>query len=308
MKKLYNKLRPGYSQDDRGVPLVPEQQSGRFPARVIKSKAPPAPVNPHIERGTQSASFEGLPLELKYEIFQRLASLPSLNAIVHASPSYHEAYRARRQSILARVLSQDIGHDVLFETNAVAMALTIDKKDRIEIRRFIKDYKNASQEAATVSLEGFSLRHIVTLSQVQFAVRFAVKGFCQTTLSRHPLSGEKSEQFTPLSSNEARRIKRAFYRLELFSTIFSQQRSFDVRKKLDCMDMCHLFLNHFPPWEVEEIACVRDYIIDRYKQLFAKYADELARPRPQKSPEDSSGDEQPFLGNPAGHVLSVQLC
>ena len=307
MRKLYDRLRPGCPKDDGGVPLVPEQQSGRFSARVIKSKTPPTPANPHIELGTQSASLELFPLELKYEIFQRLADLPSLNAVVHASPSYHKAYRARRQSILARVLSQDIGQDVLFEADAVAMALTINKKDGTEIRRFVENYKNARREAETVSLEGFSLRDIVTLSQVQFAVRFAVKGFCQATLLRHPLSGEKQEQITPVSSNEARRINRAFYRLELFSTIFSQP-SFEVSKRLDCMDMCHLFLNQFPPWEVEEIACVRDYIIDRYRQLFAKYADELARPRPQKPPEDSSGDEQPFLGNPAGHILSVQLC
>ena len=307
MKKLYGRLRPGCPKDDGGVPLVPEQQSGRFPARVIKSKSPPTPANPHIERGTQSTSLEGLPLELKYEIFQRLAGLPSLNAIVHASPSYHKAYRARRQSILVKVLSQEIGQGVLFEANAIAMALTIDKKDGTEIRRFVDNYKNVRREAATVSLEEFSLRHIVTLSQVQFAVRFAVKGFCQATLSGHPMSGEKQEHFTPPSSNEARRINRAFYRLELFSMIFSQP-NLEVRKRLDCMDMCHLFLNQFPPWEVEEIACVRDYIIDRYRQLFAKYADELARPRPQKPPEDSSGDEQPFLGNSAGHVLSVHFC
>ena len=307
MKKFYNRLRPGYPKDDGGVPLVPEQQEGRVPARVIKSKARPTPANPQIERGTQNASLEGFPLELKYEIFQRLASLPSLNAIVHASPSYHQAYRARRQSILARVLSQDIGQDVLFEANAVAMALTINNKDGIEIRRFIKNYKNARREAATVSLEELSLRHIESLSQVQFAVRFAVKGFCQATMLRHPLNGEDQEQITPVSSNEARRINRAFYRLELFSRIFSQRGS-EVNKRLDCMDMCHLFLNQFPPWEIEEIACVRDYIIDRYNQLFAKYADELARPRPPKPPEDSSGDEYPFLGNPAGPVLSIQFC
>lgn len=64
---------------------------------------------------------------------------------------------------------------------------------------------------------------------------------------------------------------------------FSQP-SFKVKRSLDCMDMCHLFLNQFPPWEVEEIACIRDYIIGRYAQLFATYEHELVRLSPQGPP------------------------
>lgn len=305
MKRFYNRVRPECLKDGGGVPLPPKKQSGSHLARVSKSGTPPK-ANPKTGSDTQSASLEGLPVELQYEILQRLTCLPSLDAIIHASASYHKAYVARRQSILADVLSRDIGPCVLSEANAVAMALTINKKDGIEIRQFLRDYKTRHQEAAAVSFGRLSLPQIVALSQVQYAVRFAAEGFCQNTLSTHPLTSKKQEHILPLSSNEARRISRAFYRFELFCMICNQP-SFKVSHKVSSLDMCHLFLNQFPPWEVEEIACVRDYIIGRYTQLFAKYEHELVRQRPEKDPQDSSGDEMPFLGKTVGRVSSFRL-
>lgn len=300
MKRFYNRVRSERPKDDGGVAIPSKTQSGTHLDRVSKSEAPPT-ANPKTRLGTQSASLEGLPIELQYEILQRLTCLPSLDAIIHASTSYHKAYVARRQSILADVLSRDIGPNVLFEANAVAMALTINNKDGKEIRQFLRNYKNRRQEAAVMSFERLSLPQTVTLSQVQYAVRFSTEAFCQTTLSTHPLTGKKQEHIPPLSSNETRRISRAFYRLELFCMIFNQP-SCNVSHKVDSMDMCHLFLHQFPPWEVEEIACVRDYIIGRYTQLFAKYEHELVRQRPEKDPQDSSGDETPFLGKTVGRV------
>ncbi|KAF6236490.1 hypothetical protein HO173_005271 [Letharia columbiana] len=305
MKRFYDRLRPGCPRDDGGVPLRSEKQNGSYSVPVVKSKVPAA-SNAQAGLDPQNACLESLAVELQFEILQRLADLPSLSAIVHASPSYHRAYVARRQSILAKVVSRDIFSDSLFEAHALAIALRTNNKDGSEIRRFLKDYKSTRREAVSVSIERFPLPQITILSQVQHAVRFAMKDFCQATLSKHPLSSEREGDITPLSTHEARRISRAFYRFEIFCTVFSQP-GFKVKRKLDCMDMCHLFLNQFPPWEVEEIACIRDYITGRYAQLFAKHEHELVQHLPEGAPEDSSGDDMPFEGNPASHVSSFRL-
>lgn len=305
MKRFYDRIRPGCPKDDRGVLLMPEKHHGSYPAPVVKSGVP-APPNAQRGFDPQRASLEGLAVELQFEILQRLPDLPTLDAIVHASPSYHRAYVARRQSILARVISRDIGPDIQFEARAVAMTQLINKEDGSAIRDFLEDCKSTRQQPASVLFETFPLSHITILSQLQHAVRFVMKDFCKTTLSRDPLSGEKEEDIKPISTDEARRISRALYRFELFCIIFSQP-SFKVKRKLDCMDMCHLFLNQFPPWEVEEIACIRDYIIGRYAHLFAKHERELMQHSPQGAPGDSSGDEMPFEGNTMGHVSSFRL-
>ena len=272
-------------------------------ARVVDSRVSPTPIT-NAELGPQSASLEGLPIELQWIILQNLPCLPSLNAIVHASPSYHKAYMARRQYILAEVVSQDIGRDMLFEASAVDKALRINSKDRLslEVRAFVKDYNVTRQVPTPISLGRLSLPHLIAFSQLQYIVRFAVKDFCQATLSKHPLNRKEQEYIAPLSTNEARRISRAFYRFEIYCAIFSRP-----RKRKAPSGICYLFLHQFPPWEVEEIACVRDYIIDRYAHMFAKHEHELVQQSQQRAPEDSSGDDMPFDGNTACHVSSLRL-
>ena len=244
----------------------------------------------------QSASLESLPVEIQFEILERLTDLPSLNAIVHASPTCHRAYVTRRQSILAKVVSRDIGPDTVLEAQAVCMALKTDKKDGSEIRNYLKWYRNSLRNPASISIESFPLTIITLLPQIQCAVRFAMKDFCQAALLRHPLSNEREEHISPLSTNETRRISRAFYRFELFCTIFSEAK-FGVEPDLDCMDKCHLFLDNFSAWEREEIACIRDYIINRYAQLLARYKMELLQQSPEGDPGDSSEEDRPFEGN-----------
>lgn len=190
MKRFYDRLRPGCPKDDGSVPLMPEKRNGSHAAPVVKPRVPASP-NAQVGLSSPSASLDGLAVELQHEILQRLPGLPTLDAIVHALPSYHRAYVARRQSILAEVVSRDIGPDVVLEAHAVAMALTLNNKDGSEIRGFLEDYKGARRVPASVSIERFSLPRIASLARIQCAVRFSMKDFCQATLSRHPLSSRK---------------------------------------------------------------------------------------------------------------------
>ena len=294
--KWFRKMnRLGRQKGDEGGPLMLGRKIGTYPAPLVKSIVP-AMLSARVELDPQSASLEGLAVELQFEILERLTDLPSLHAIVHASPLYHRAYMTRRQSILAKVVSRDIGPDTVLEAQAICMALGADKKDGSEIRNYLKWYRNSLRNPASISIESFPLHHIAMLSQIQCAVRFAIKDFCQAALSRHPLSNEKEDNISPLSANETRRISRAFYRFELFCTIFNQA-EIGVGPDLDCMDKCHLFLDNFPAWEREEIACIRDYIIDRYAQLLARYKNELLQQSPEGDPGDSSEEDRPFEGN-----------
>ena len=307
MQRVYDRLRPGCPVDEGGASLK-STVYGKHRARAVKSSGPPK-SNIQVKPGPQSASLEGLPVELQGEVLQWVTDPASLEAIVHASPADHKTYMARRQYVFAKVLSRDTGQDVLLEAQAVVKALTVNQKDGSEIREFLQEYNVARQAKVSLLLERFPLPHLVILSQLHHAVKFAMKDFCQAALSENPPSSERLEDITPLSTNEARRISRAFYRFEIFCMIFCEP-GLSVKPELDCADMCHLFLNQFPPWEVEEIACVRDYIVGRYTKLFRKHEHELGQCCPVSPPwayQDSPGDERPFLGNTPGHGSCSRL-
>ncbi|KAL1981487.1 hypothetical protein VTN96DRAFT_2516 [Rasamsonia emersonii] len=65
----------------------------------------------------------------------------------------------------------------------------------------------------------------------------------------------------PLSAAEIARLQRAFCRLELFGCLFYND--IENHAILSPQEQSDMFLANFPYWQVEEIACIRDYLIRR---------------------------------------------
>jgi hypothetical protein len=85
---------------------------------------------------TPSASFhskrchlEALPAELQAAILKWLPDIPTLHALIRASPSYHQSYLVQRQVILSAVLLNDITPGVLDEARFVFEAAKIRRGD-----------------------------------------------------------------------------------------------------------------------------------------------------------------------------------
>jgi hypothetical protein len=114
--------------------------------------------------------------------------------------------------------------------------------------------------------------------------------FCEATLSVHPVTGERIQPQGDLSINEKRRIYRALYRFELFRALFTKPcgipMSPESRGYFDPMNKSFLFLSVFKVWEVEELACVHDYIIRRHTEILRESSSELSRLRPNKDLQD----------------------
>src|SRR5262245_50545613 len=61
-----------------------------------------------------------------------------------------------------------------------------------------------------------------------------------------------------LSFKEYTRFCRAFYRVELFYTLFRRQEESDLG--MDILSEIQDFLSRHPPWENEQLACVHDFL------------------------------------------------
>lgn len=101
---------------------------------------------------------------------------------------------------------------------------------------------------------------------------------------------ERSQSYGDLSGNEKRRIYRALYRFELFRALFAEPRDIrispEARGCFDAIDQSLLFLSIFKTWEVEELACVRDYITRRHTDFFRESFSELSKLCPNKDLND----------------------
>lgn len=248
---------------------------------VVKSEAQDEDI-PYVP---PRASLEGLPVEIQSAVLLNICDIASLQRLVHASPIYHSVYIRQRQAILERVLFNSIHSDVLYDAFAAITSrttLTSNLEDRVaRVKAFLLEYKD--DRNTWTSPEHLDLESVSRLARLQNQVQHATEDLCQQAFSSYPFIGNQVEIREQLSSNERRRFHRAFYRFEIFCTLFRDCQSLsdalledgDITPELDSTEKSSLFLSLFNPWEVEELACVRDYFYNYYRRMLHKFEPDL---------------------------------
>lgn len=269
--------------------------SGDEMTETADTRAGFKPTEPQSTAATpRNASLDGLPSELKALILHSAPSIPALQTLVRSSPLYHKVYLDERKVILSAVLLRDIGPQVLPDALAVHKASQIGfdgsslRKD--SVKSFISQYKAERGSSSPATCDPLDIGTLESLSRLQSVVTKITSDFCEATLSVHPVTGERTQPHRDLSINEKRRIYRALYRFELFRALFTEPRGIQIppesRRCFDSMDQSLLFLSIFKAWEVEEVACVRDYIIRRHTEILRESSSELSKLCPNKDLHD----------------------
>lgn len=133
-------------------------------------------------------------------------------------------------------------------------------------------------------LEHLDLKTASRLARLQNQVQHATEDLCQQAFSSHPFTIDQGKPCKKLSSDENCRFYRAFYRFEIFCTLFrSLENPLSIvsdedegsTSELDSLENSNLFLSLFNPWEVEELACVRDYFHNYYRRMLQRFEPDL---------------------------------
>jgi hypothetical protein len=246
----------------------------------------------------ENASLDGLSVELKVAILRYLPDTLTLRALVRSSPLYHGAYANQRQSILSTVLFRDLGPRVFSEAlllhqaseipwgDASAPSFRSARKESVEA--LVARYKDQRDTPPTLSQIALDLETLESMVRFQGSVIDTTSEFCSSRLSQHPITRDSLQRYDEPSYHEKERIHRALYRLQLFYTLFNvpvgvgRPPDRSNPSPFDWMDMSHLFLSIFNPWEVEEIACIRDYIMECYDSIFSQCLDFIVKFRPSR--------------------------
>ena len=270
----------------------------------------------------QRRSLEDIPVEIQQIILHQMPNFSTLQALISASPACLRAYLSQRHSIMSDVLHRCIHPDVLLDAMTIVDALKLSRnyEDYVpNLKAFVKQYRT-TRASLDVDLEPLEPNTAGQLWEFHLLVLDVTKDFCDYALSTHPVTGQSMDHYTSLSPNEVRRIHRAFYRYELFTRLFHepdfyleeqdhmrdrrpglsrlalQRKSIRSLDNQDNQDRSWLFFPLFKAWEVEEIACVRDYITHRYDELYRvckSEVQEMLRGRPDVPPWEESPDPLP---------------
>jgi hypothetical protein len=103
-----------------------------------------------------------------------------------------------------------------------------------------------------------STGHVQQIHSTYYAIDAMATDFAVCALERISPKGRVGSANTPLSPAEHFRFRRAFYRVELFYTLF-RCGAFD--DNMNCW-----FFSRYPPWENEQLGCVSQYLRARLDQ------------------------------------------
>lgn len=223
----------------------------------------------------QEATLDGLATELKVAILKNVPDISTLCALVHSSPLYHGAYRSKRYSILYAVLFKHMPSLIAVESLAVLEMSHIPWENRWirerHVHQFITRYKlQQHQQSTQFPLESLHIEKIAAMANLQLVIEGMTAKFCDSRCAINPVTCEAELTYSRPSPLETIRIQRAFYRYELFCTMFPINNS---THSDDPMDISHLFLSIYEPWENEEIACIHDFLTDSYEVILKQCAD-----------------------------------
>lgn len=230
-------------------------------------------------------SLDRLAPELLFMILQSTDSPLDLYHLISASPSCFRAFSRSPELVLSSVIRNALpGNNVRH-----ALAILQAPSTKPEISSFLSDFyfNDAFSFDFPTSKEG-----ILRLYHVYNRCCYLLNGFCERAMRELGIPGQQSPscgrdeqrndgtQKPPAhlpSWSELTRLQRAFFRFFLYCQVFPGHEddpygSVEPSPPLyNAHQQFSLFLAHLPPWEVEEMCCVEQYL----SALVEEFIDEL---------------------------------
>ncbi|MCJ1252805.1 hypothetical protein MMC24_000611 [Lignoscripta atroalba] len=256
-----------------------------------------SPKHPLGEVSEGKNNLEKLSPELQALVLVQISSIQTLYSIIRASPQYYQVFRDLKERVLSAVLHRSLLPEVLSDAlfTIEASCSNIRGSNRESILCFIGRFKTDPIPSPTTKT--IPLPTSISLCQLHHTVDFFVRDFSRnitTAMDHCCLSlGLTQESATtpvsraghlPLSTVEEGRIQRAFYHLELYAHLFFIKPN--ENEELSAVEQARLFLAEFPSWQIDELACVSDYLLRRLGAVFDEVENDFVAKELGKVPKD----------------------
>ncbi|KAI0184930.1 hypothetical protein EV127DRAFT_515670 [Xylaria flabelliformis] len=276
-----------------------------------------------------SSRLENLPVELGLLLLSSMPDLPTLRALVHASPVLHAQYRYNRNSVLRACLSRELdGFLVDAYANAMSRVRELGPRTDETITDYLDTYQTwLSSSASFLSMKSISPGRIrwmvayhisVARPLARFYSNWALANLKKAVLASTSQQGTaetevnevaekeivddaaaQDDQDTELSRSEEIRFFRALYRYETYHHLFgrNQGRRLGGFRHHEIHD---LFFCLFDPWEAEAVGCIETFVRFKYEDIFNQVKTDL-HPRNARFRQDDG------VYNPEGsHDLDME--
>ena len=222
--------------------------------QLTLSLAPPS-------RAPPTSPFLSLAPELQQAIFSVLPDASTLNSLILTCSTFYHTFRDAESLIIKSILHNQIGSHLLFDALIVLESRMLAPYNEEAVAQLLDLYAGRAF-TITIDHQKWTRRHAVAISSLQDTIECLSQDFACSTLATNILTGLDESSPAPLSAAESNRIKRTFYRYELFYSVF-RRRGDDGLSWSASHRMQQYFFTIHEPWENEQLRCVYNYLFDR---------------------------------------------
>ena len=224
-----------------------------------------------------ASSFENFPSEIKVMILCHIPCLLSLSSMVHASPSYYQAYLRAREKILHKITIQTL------QRNDIGLldpwtAIHVPHLGRYSPHRTEMTWKYLERyaEGRMDSRRRLASQDSVAILSLHRKLTVLIAKCCKALFSENPYTGAGYDHPLPPSQSELHRLYRAFWRYEIYSKFFGpgnepSDRVIGIESSeipnltFTADEIAKEFFGLFPVHEVEELVCLQEIARDYYR-------------------------------------------
>ncbi|KAK4182039.1 hypothetical protein QBC35DRAFT_457703 [Podospora australis] len=231
-------------------------------------------------------TLETLPAELRDQLLLHIPDLPTLRSAIHASPVLHAQYYSNRNTLLRSCLDREL-HGFLVDAYACVMSragvLGSPRTDEI-ITTFLDNYRGwLDGSIPCPDLDSTDPGYVRWMAAFHLSVarplarlfsEWALTNLQEAVTTNSVVPPADQTEDIQLSTSEEIRIFRALYRFQTFQHLFGRNNSRRQGMFLKA-EINEIFFCHFDPWEVEAIACIYEFVEQKYEDIFARVRGDL---------------------------------
>jgi len=188
--------------------------------------------------------MEKLPTEVQQALLSASTDVYSLRSLVLSCSTLYHCFKGTESLIIHQVLLNEIGISVLPEA---VLALRSPRRPP----KYDKEFQNYFLVTRQIPPKTWKLSEAMHMSRTAFYVQFFAADFIERVRYKWP------DDVVFPSQAETERVERAFYRFEIYCTMF---RYGQANYRFHISEQRRLFFSHFSPWENEQLACIHDYL------------------------------------------------
>ncbi|KAM5376430.1 hypothetical protein ACJZ2D_005484 [Fusarium nematophilum] len=258
----------------------------------------PASRRPLLAAETSSSSLEDLPPELRSKILASMPDLPTLRAVVRASPVLHMQYLHDRNSILRACLDRELD-GFLVDAYATFMSRVRElgwPRTNEMITSFLGKYSGWLSGSAPYpgvdsippsSVRWMAATHVsVARPLARRYTKWALSNLREASSPPASQDGAAESTSVPedhdisLTRNEEIRIYRALYRYHTFYHLFGRNKG-TRRGGFRHHEVNETFFCILDPWDAEAVGCIELFVRDQYEDIFYKVKADLHPKNPR---------------------------